>query len=37
MCVAHEPNDVCKQKEHGRRLGVESRSCNFMEYYLNFY
>jgi hypothetical protein len=26
MCVAHEHNDVFKKKEHGRRLGVESRS-----------
>jgi hypothetical protein len=33
MCVVHEHNDVCKQNEHGRRLSVESRSWNFMEYY----
>jgi hypothetical protein len=33
MCVAHEHNHVCKQKEHGRRLGVENRSWSFMEYY----
>jgi hypothetical protein len=34
MCVAHEHNDVCKQKGHGRRLSVEGRgNYNFMEYY----
>lgn len=26
MCVAHEHNDVCKQKGHGRRVSVEGRS-----------
>ncbi len=25
-CVAHEHNDVCKQKGHGRRVSVEGRS-----------
>jgi hypothetical protein len=34
MCVAHEHNDVCKQNEHGKILGLESRrSWNFMEHY----
>jgi hypothetical protein len=26
VCVAYEHNDVCKQKEHGKRLGVKSRN-----------
>jgi hypothetical protein len=33
VCVAYEHNDVCKQKEHGKRLGVKSRNWSFMEYY----
>jgi hypothetical protein len=33
-CVVHKHNDVCKQKEHERRLCVKSkRSWSFMEYY----
>ncbi len=33
MCIAYGHNDVCKQKEHERKLGVKNRSWNFMEYY----
>jgi hypothetical protein len=31
MCITYEHNYLCKQKEHERKLGVESRSWNFME------
>ncbi len=33
MCITRDHNDVCKKKEHGRKLGVESRNWIFMEYY----
>jgi hypothetical protein len=33
MCVTHEHNDMWKQKEHGKRLNIESRrNWNFIEY-----